>query len=310
MDLKQLRTFLEVADHGSLTRAADSLHIAQPALGRQIKQLEDAFGVALFDRHGRGMTLTATGRTLAERAQAILRLVEDTRAEISAAPRAVTGSVTLGVPPTVGEVLAGRLVERFLKLYPSVTVRIVPAFSGYLYDLLRRGEVDLAVMYQTADTRQIKSQPLIEESLCLVGAPGALADWPASFPFSQLAGRPLVLPGPRQGLRALLEREALKAGFTLTVAVEADALQTLKDLAGRGIGLTVLPKAAIHAEAHARSLSAATITGPELKRSLVLARSLARSASNAVRIFAETLQAETAAMVQEGVWEGALHTAE
>lgn len=306
MDLKQLRSFLAVADHGSLSRAADALHIAQPALGRQIRMLEDDLGVTLFDRHGRGMAVTATGRLLVARAQTILRIVDDARAEISSEPSAVTGAVTLGVPPTVGEVLAGRLVERFLKRYPAVTVRIVPAFSGYLYDLLRRGEVDLAVMYQTPEARQIESQPLIDESLWLVGATDKMAGLPRHVPFSQLAGKPLILPGPRQGLRLLLERQALKADIALNVVVEADALQTLKDLVGRGIGLTVLPKATVQIEIEARRLQAAMISDPELTRSLVLARSLARPASNTVRIFAETLKAETMAMIKDGAWDGVL----
>lgn len=306
MDLKQLRTFLEVADEGSLTRAAESLHVAQPALGRQIKQLEDEFGGALFDRHGRGMTLTETGRLLADRAQSILRLVEDARAELSAAPNAVAGAVTLGVPPTVGEALGGRLIERFLRLHPSVVVRIVPAFSGYLYDMLRRGEVDLAVVYESAEARQIRSEPLLEENLRLVGAPHLMADLGGVVRFEQLAGKPLILPGPRQGSRMLFERAAQTAGVDLRVIVEADGLQTLKDLAMRGLGYTVLPTVTVRPELENGTLLSAELSKPELKRRLILARSVLRPASNAVRIFAETLKAETADMVREGVWDGNL----
>lgn len=306
MDLRQLRTFLAVADQGSLTRAADSLHVAQPALGRQVRQLEEEFAVALFERHGRGMVLTATGRLLADRARTILRLVEDTRAEVAAGRDAVTGGVTLGLPPTVGEVLAARLVERFLQQHPAVTVRIVPAFSGYLHDLLRRGEVDLAVMYETAPSREISTSPLIGESLCLVGTPERMAAWRDAVRLADLAGRPLVLPGPRQGLRALLEAEASKAGLELKVVVEADSLQTLKDLAARDIGMTVLPMAAVHGDVARGILAARAITEPEPRRRLVLARSLARPMSNAVRIFAGTLRAETEAMVREGIWQGEL----
>ena len=183
MDLRHLRTFLHVAELGSLSKAAERLHIAQPALGRQIKILEEELAQPLFVRHGRGMTLTASGQTLRERASSILRLVEDTRVEVSAARGAVRGSVSLGVPPTAGDVIAGPLVEAFVKRYPDVLVRIVPAFSGYLRDMLRWGDLDLAIMYETADVQQLRLDPLILEPLFLFGPAtcGLSPETPVSF---------------------------------------------------------------------------------------------------------------------------------
>ncbi|MDF1790535.1 MAG: LysR substrate-binding domain-containing protein [Thalassobaculaceae bacterium] len=306
MDLKQLKTFLHVAELGSLSRAADRLHIAQPALGRQIRMLEEELGGALFSRHGRGMVLTDTGTLLVERATAILRMVEDTREELTASLGAVSGAVSLGVPPTAGEVIAGRLVERFLRDYPEVTVRIVPAFSGYLMEMLQRGEIDLAVMYLTAATQHIPTEPLIQETLLLVGSARSDLDLDAPVDLATLATVPLVLPGPRHGLRMLLENAARRADIALRVTVEADALQTLKELAARGLAHTVLPLPAIHSELQAGTLRAAPIVRPTLSRTLVLTRSLIRPTSRAVRVFADTLRAETADMVRDGIWQGEL----
>lgn len=304
MDLKQLRTFLTVAETGSLSRAAERLNIAQPALGRQIRLLEEELSVPLFTRHGRGMMPTPSGELLADRATTILRMVEDTRAAISADANAVKGTVSLGVPPTVGEVIAGHLAERFLTDYPEVTLRIVPAFSGYLLDMIQRGEADLAVMYETGAVLNVRSEPLIEETLYLIGPPGAATAEPADF--RSLAERPLILPGPRHGLRKLLEAAAREHDIALRVIVEADALQTLKDLVARGLGYTVLPLAAVHAQVEAGDLAAIAIRAPTVTRKMVLVRSLARPETNAVRIFADTLKAETAAMVRQGIWEGSL----
>lgn len=306
MDLRQLKTFLHVAELGSLSRAADRLNTAQPALGRQIRLLEEELGGALFSRHGRGMVLTDTGSLLVERATAILRMVEDTREELTASLGAVSGAVSLGVPPTAGEVISGRLVERFLRDYPQVTVRIVPAFSGYLSEMLQRGEIDLAVMYQTSAIRHIPAEPLIQETLFLVGAAGSELDLEIPRDFASLADLPLVLPGPRHGLRILLENAARQAGIVLRVTVEADALQTLKELAARGLAHTVLPLPAIHPDLRAGTLRAAPIANPTLDRRLVLARSIVRPASRAVRVFADTLRAETADMVRDGIWQGEL----
>lgn len=306
MDLKQLRTFVHVADLGSLSKAADRLHVAQPALGRQIKLLEDDLGVRLFTRHGRGMVATVAGKILAERATAILRLVEDMRDEVAAEPASVSGTVSLGVPPTVGEVLTGPLVETFVKRHSAVTVRIVPAFSGYLLDLLQRGEIDVAVVYEGGGAREVHTEPLIEENLFLIGSRTAKLDLRRPVRFSGITGYPMILPGLRQGLRRLIEAEARKIGSVLQCAIEAESLQTLKDLVARGLGYTILPLAVVRAEIEAGILRAAPIGQPALVRKLVLARSLARPASNATRIFAESLKTETARLVEEGAWGGRL----
>lgn len=306
MDLRQLRTFLEVAELGSLSRASDRLNVAQPALGRQVKQLEDELGVALFQRHGRGMVPTGAGQVLIERASAILRLVDDTRAEVAAAREAVTGSVSLGLPPTVGEVLAAPLVERFLKQHPGVTVRIVPAFSGYLLDMLQRGEIDLAITYETGAARQVRAEPLLVEVLYLVGPPRAALSLKRPVAFRRLAELPMILPGRRQGLRNLVEAAAEKARLRLTLPVEAEALQTLKDLVARGLGYTVLPLGAVDAELAAGRLSAAPVCRPALTRRLMLSRSIVRPTSNAVRRFADVLKAQTVDMVRQGAWQGEL----
>lgn len=306
MDLRQLRTFMEVAAQGSLSKAADRLRVAQPALGRQVKQLEDELGVALFMRHGRGMLPTPAGRILLERASAILRLVDETRAEVSAERDAVKGHVSLGLPPTVGEVLAASLVERFLKQYPRVTVRIVPAFSGYLVDMLQRGELDLAITYETGGAHRIKAEPLILETLFLVGPAMSKLSPRRPVPFAALASEPLILPGPGQGLRSLIEETARQAGAALAVSVEAESLQTLKDLVRRGLGYTVLPVASVHTELRDRMLCAAPISDPVLARKLMLSRSIVRPTSNAVDRFTTVLKSEMVDMVRKGVWRGEL----
>src|SRR3954469_10734762 len=125
MDLRQLTTFVQVADLGSLSKAAERLRIAQPALSRQIRLLEEELKVTLFTRHGRGMVLTPAGELLRGRASGILRQVEEARADLMEEAGAVRGRVVFGMPPTVGDVLATRLIERFLALHPEVRLRVV-----------------------------------------------------------------------------------------------------------------------------------------------------------------------------------------
>ena len=306
MDLRQLNTFLQVAELGSLSRAADRLRIAQPALSRQIRLLEEELRVPLFTRHGRGMVPTAAGERLRTRAAAILRDVEDTRAGLLEEAGAVRGRVIFGLPPTVGAVVANRLVERFLTAHPEVKLRVVQAFSGYLLEWLQGGEVDVAVVYSGARAAGVRASPLLVETLCFVTAGGHPVPAHHAVSFAAVAAHRLILPGPQHGLRLLVEAEAERRGLVLDVAVEADDLPVLKGLVLRGLGATILPRAAVHEDVVAGALRAAPIIDPHLSRKLVVAEPLGRQPTNAVRRFAEMLREEVAAMVEAGVWEGQL----
>jgi LysR family nitrogen assimilation transcriptional regulator len=306
MDLKQLTTFLQVAELGSLSKASERLRVVQPALSRQIRMLEEELKVALFVRHGRGMVLTHAGEMLRERAGSILRQIEETRADLIMEAGAVRGQINLGVPPTVGDVLATRLIEKFLYRHPQVRLRIVTAFSGHLLSWLHSGEIDIAVVYGSEQETNIHFTSLMVENLYLITPvqDGVRPGQPLTF--QELAARDLVLPGPRHGLRILVEREARSRGLSLRIPVEADALQILKGLVMRGIGATILPMPAVHREVSEGLLAASAIVAPCLSRKLVVARPLGRRASIAIQQFDEVLRKEVATMVQEGVWEGRL----
>ncbi|MDE2198773.1 MAG: LysR family transcriptional regulator [Rhodospirillales bacterium] len=306
MDLRQLTTFLHVAELGSLSKASERLRIAQPALSRQVRLLEEELGVPLFLRHGRGMTLTAAGDRLRARASGILRQLDETRADLLQEAAAVRGKVVFGLPPTVSAVLSTRLIERVLSAYPEVTLRVVQAFSGYLLDWLQSGEVDIAVVYAGLPVTGVRQAPLLMEMLHFVTPAGTGLSPHQAVPFPEIARERLVLPGPSHGLRRLVEAEAAQQGIILRVAVEADDLQVLKDLTRKRLGSTVLPLAAVHAEVAVGQLCAAPIVEPPLSRRLSVATALGRPVSNAVACFGRELRDEVGAMVREGVWLGHL----
>jgi DNA-binding transcriptional LysR family regulator len=194
------------------------------------------------------MVLTHAGEVLHERAGSILRQVEETRADLIVEAGAIRGQVNLGVPPTVGDVLATRLIERFVHLHSKVRLRIVTAFSGHLLNWLHSGEIDNAVVYGAEQEANVRFTPLMVENLYLItpAREGGGRDHPV--PFSSVTARELILPGPQHGLRNLVEREARSGGLSLRIPVEADALQILKGLVMKGIGATILPMPAVHRE--------------------------------------------------------------
>lgn len=168
MDLRQLRSLVQIVELGSITGAADRLNIAQPSLSRQVKALEEELGVPLLCRHGRGVMPTEEGERLARRARVILEDVQNLASDISAGSGPLSGTVTLGLPPTVSEVLATHLVERTMAEYPEVKLRITSGFSGHVQDWLLRGKIDIGIAYDGRKAPAIRSQPIIVERLFLI----------------------------------------------------------------------------------------------------------------------------------------------
>ena len=230
MDLSQLRTLIHVAELGSLSKAADRMHIAQPALSRQMRLLEEELGVRLFVRHGRGMVITEQGRDVLAHAVRVMAELDEIRARTSDANAPLTGQIAIGLPPTVADIISVPLVAAFGKAHPKVMLRLVSAYTGYLLDWLHRGEIDLAILYDPRAARSVRSQPLLLENLFLIGPKKAGFSTARAIPFKQLDGKRLLLPSVRHGLRTIVERCATEAGISLDVAVEANSYATLKDL--------------------------------------------------------------------------------
>lgn len=304
MNLKQLRTLIHVGELGSLSKASERLCLAQPALSRQIRALEEELGRALFTRHGRGMVLTETGEMLRDRAVNILKQVEAARADAIASTGLVLGNVTIGLPPTVADVLAGRLAKQFSLQYPDVHLHFTSAFTNTLMDWLKNGSIDLAILYDPKTPGNLRIQPLIMEDLFLVSQADAGLSVKRPVPFKALAQETLMLPGRQHSLRQLIERQAENVEIQLNVSIEADALIILKNFVSLGLGSTILPLPNVHKEIEEGSMSAAPIHDPRLSRRLVLAMPIDRALSNAVHRAIELIAAKVTEMIETGIWVG------
>jgi DNA-binding transcriptional LysR family regulator len=306
LEISQLRTLIHVAELGSLSKAADRMNIAQPALSRQVRMLEQELGVALFSRHGRGMVLTEQGRDVLRHATRVMTELDEIRASAADSDMALTGTVAIGLPPTVSDIIAVPLVAAFGRAHPGATLRLVSAYTGYLLDWLHRGEIDVAILYDPRPARSLRSRPLLLENLFLIGPAQAGFSPLRAVPFSTLRGRRLLLPSLRHGLRTIVERCATEAGFALDVAVEADSYATLKDLVRHGHGWTVLPLAPIHDDIAAGRLTGAALIGPAPVRRLILSYPADRPASRLARFAGEAITAIVADHVGRGIWAGEL----
>ncbi|QRY77890.1 LysR family transcriptional regulator [Pseudomonas sp. PDNC002] len=306
MDVVQLKTLIHVAELGSLSKAADRLNIAQPALSRQIRQLERELGGYLFDRHGRGMEITDLGREVLEHATRIMEELEAIRGAVAGGNSAYRGSVIIGTTPTVAEIITVPLVSRIKAEHPNLGIRFASAFSGYLLDWLQRGELEMAISYDPQPLHTLRIVPVMMENLMLVAPHGAGLSLDKPVAFAELAEQELILPSSRHGLRKILDDCARQLGITLRPSVEADSFGALIDLITHGFGWTVLPLASIYSRIQDGSLCAAPLVDPTPMRKLVIAYPADRKVSIATRYVADTFTEIAADLIARNIWAGHL----
>lgn len=283
MELKQLRAFITVVETRNVTKAAALLNIVQPAVSRQLHQLEADVGTTLFTRGRRGMELTEAGKVLEGYARRVLSEIERARAEIRPSQGEIGGIVTVGLLPSTSDVLSSALVRVIKERYPGILLRITPGYAGHLASWLEAGDVDVALLYENKATPAIKIEPLIEEDLWLIGPPDSGLDQALEVKFTDVLARPLILPSAPHGLRTLVEHAAQSLGRTLIIQAETNSMSVQKRLVLDGHGYTVLPSIAVVEDIARGTLAAALVIEPVLKRRIVLGVSTTRPQSNAVR---------------------------
>ncbi len=306
IDLRQLNTFLTVADTGSFSRASEKLFVAQPALSRQIRMLEEALNVEVFVRHGRGVVLPAAGELLYERARTLLQSLERTQADVTAVAGEVTGQVVLGLLPTVTHGFSGTIVEQYRKRFPQVHLAVKSAMSGTLQQMVMQHRVNLAITYNHSNHKNLRYRPLIEERLYLISPTNTKVSNRSEITLDEVLDLPMVMPEEKHGLRVAMEKEAAERKKTLKLALEVSAWPMLTDMVRRGLGYTILSSAAVHDMTQRKEVVAIPITAPEIKRTLSIVTPTDLPASVATTKLAEIIMQQVAEQVEAGTWKGKL----
>ena len=305
MDVKQLKALVTVAEAGSVTRAAELLHVVQPAVTRQIRLLEQELGVALFERTRHGMRATEAGVVVVDRARRALNELERARAEVQPRPGMLTGVVTVGLLESASDLLAEPLVSAIAREQPGIELRLITAYSGHLQQWLDDGDLDLTLLYNLASTPSLNAHRLVRERLWAVAPPSAAlrADHPVSFP--EAAAHPLVMPAAGHVLRSLIDSAAARAGVDLDLVVQTNSMRVQKQLVLAGHGWTILPGVGIADDVARGSLSAAPLCEPDVWRSIVLATQRAGRTPPAVEVVAGELTRQIYAAVTDSRWPSA-----
>jgi LysR family transcriptional regulator, nitrogen assimilation regulatory protein len=281
MDFKQLQTFVQVAELGSFTRAASVLRVAQPALSRQVRALEVELRQPLFDRNGRGVTLTAAGQRLLGHGRGILQQMERARQDLEEQRGAATGLLSIGLPPSVGRTLTAPLVETFRERFPRATLTMVEGLSTYTLEWLAQGRIDCAVVYNAAPAPAFELLPVLEEKLYLVSSRGKAKGHQVvgkAVTLAEVAAHELVIPSRPHAIRMRLETALAEAGLKPHVGLEIESVPAILDLVQRHPLHAVLSLNAIAGSGHAEAFRARPIVAAPGRAALAASLWIATSA--------------------------------
>ena len=290
MELRQLVYFLHVAELGSFTRAQHQLSIAQPALSRQIRALEDELNQKLFERNGRGVVPTEAGRQLVSYAKEIVRILESARRDVSGSTGVLRGECRVAFPPSAGSHLTLPLVREFDAQLPQGQLALFELPSASVLEWVAQGRVDFGLVQNAPESSSYALKTLASEKLHLIGPVGGLEAETQPISVRDIAGYPMIVPSARQSRLHLIETEMANAHATLNVAWEVGSTTAILDLVRAGLGYAILSLNALHGRRD--QFIARAIIDPEIAITLSLAvptrRPLSRLAERVCEII-ETL---------------------
>ena len=257
MDLKRLRTFVVVAERGTVSSAAKTLRITQPALSRRLQDLQAEFGVPLFEQVGRRLRLTAEGAELVPTCRALLKQADDVLEHARSLAQGDSGELRVGAPPHTIASVFPRFLRQFAAKYPRVRVKTVEAGAVDQLELLRRGELHAAIGVLEGKQAEFVAYPLPPVRLLLAYNPAGGLAFATTVEVSDLADVPLLLLVQGFGTRRSFDAACRLERLVPNVFMESSAPETLQALARSSHGAAVIPSTAL---IDRRSLRLAAIT--------------------------------------------------
>jgi len=302
MKIRQLQCFLRVVEMQNITRAAESLHVAQPALSQQINLLEDELGVKLLVRGSKGVIATPEGQLLYRHAQTILRQVENTKSLLTKFTSQVSGTVSIGLASSTARLLCYPLLTTAKAIFPSVVIEIVDTPSVDLTKLVMQGRVDFAISPDQQIIKGLMRQPLFTEELYLL-THHSISFKRTRVSVEEMSSMPFVLPSPPNQLRALFDQLFHAERRTYNLLAEASTSAILVPLVSAGFAATVLPYSAVKPEIQSGHIKNHRIVNNP-KRDMMLCMSETDTTSHAVEQVIDLVRKVIKDLVINKEWVG------
>jgi LysR family transcriptional regulator, nitrogen assimilation regulatory protein len=301
-DLTKWRAFLAIAELGSLTRAALFLDTNQSLLSRHLNALERECNARLFNRTGRGVTLTDVGERIFPHVKALLADAEQLETEIRGEALEPAGRVTIGALPSITNPMVARLFKQLRTRHPGIQLKILEGSSGQVEEWLADGRVDIAILYRYGKAPPEQEQALANVDSYLIGAPGDRLTAAADVPFSALNDLPFILPSAPNGLRTALDAVARSLRINLAPVIEADSLPLMRSTVADANLYTVLPIHAVWNQVQRGELQAARIVAPKMQRIVSMALARTKGPGRAVCAVADEIVSIVEQGAQSGMW--------
>lgn len=285
IEIKQLRYFIHVAEFGSFTKASDYLDVAQPLLSRQIRKLETTLGKSLLTRTGRGVILNDSGEILLQYSREVMFLMSQIHEELVQGKPA--GNISIGIPPTVAQILSVPLTKLFRKTLPDARLIITEAMTSTIEDRITTGRLDMGLLYNSNRSQNLELQVLATENLFLIAPTSLKLGKIESLTLEELKDIPLILPSHPNTFRKLIELEMTKIGLKPNVILEMNSINTIIELIVEGLGCGILSQKILLTLSQEDQNKLQAIKLPSLESRLFLATSNKKNTTKTQEIMRE-----------------------
>jgi len=290
MNLNHLRVFHAVAVAGSITAASRALQVSQPALSKQLGDLEDALGVRLVDRLPRGVRLTSSGRALAEHAARIFGIEQTAEVEIAALRGVHRGQLSIGASTTIGSYLVPRVFGAFRRLHPALRLELQIGNTAVVHDLVHRQVVELGLTEGFVTDDGLRTAVFDQDDMVAFTAPGdpVLARGPLTA--RELVALPFVMRERGSGSREVIEAALAKKRLTVEPVMSLGSTEAVKNAVAARLGVAIVSRLAVERELAGGALAAIEVTDLQIRRTLHLVELHGKSRSPAVSRFLDLLE--------------------
>lgn len=303
MDSRQLRYFAAIYEQGTLSSAAETCRVAVSALSHHLANLEIEFGTALFVRKPRGLRPTAAGERLYVHAKAILKAMSAAEKDIRGAGDMVAGDISVGMAYSAVKAIGVDLCRRIVDEYPKVRLSLSESLSGSTLLHLMASEVDLALVYNPPTDPRLKTQPVLEEQMVLVGTRDIIGASDEPFRFAEILDLPLILL--RQGIsaRALMDDTGLLKKLEGRAKLQMNSVHAIGASLAAGLGCAIGTKLFMYEHIESGLLHYRPIVEPELSRTLYICELADRPATYALETVRDLMVDLVRLAVRSGRWE-------
>jgi len=293
MNRNHLALFHAVAQAGSISRGAAAAHISQPAVSKQIAELEDALGVRLLERLPRGCQLTGAGKILADHA-ARWRSVENDAARAIEEYRGLKrGRLALGASLTIGGYLLPAVVAEFHRQFPEIELHLEIANTEHIQQSLLAGTIELGLTEGPLDSEELESKEFFQDELVAIAPAGHPLLKKGRVTVREICREPFILREEGSGTRAVVERALRRHGLKVKPLLSLASPEAIKNLVAAGAGIAIVSRLIVALELQAGSLDIIPLKDLTLQRPLHLQRLRGRSQSPALAKFVDVLKART-----------------